>query len=193
MPGVSSAVADLLAQVARPADALARAGSPISTPGIAAYDALPAGTTDDDRFQALRAAETADLDRSSTRCRRRPAALRAALDAKRAAFARAATASSPRVLTRPVPRFADSSTASNALAAGHRTSTRSRSTSPPFGDRAVAARQDLAGEPHRPAARPSPTRSDAVTGAARRVRCRGRRRRPGARRCSSRRAGAVRR
>ena len=60
---------------------------------IAAYDALPPGTSDDDRFAALRAAEaeisTAAEPASS------PAALRAALDAKRPASSLGATPSPP--------------------------------------------------------------------------------------------------
>src|SRR5439155_8919244 len=52
---------------------------------IAAYDLLPGGTSDDDRFQALHAAEfvvSTTLDPLPAT----PAALRTALDAKRVAF-----------------------------------------------------------------------------------------------------------
>jgi hypothetical protein len=52
---------------------------------IAAYDALPAGTPDDTRFQALQAAEILIATRLDPRPST-PAALRTALDTKRAAF-----------------------------------------------------------------------------------------------------------
>lgn len=53
---------------------------------IAAYDALPAATSDDDRFRALRAAE-ADINTQIEPLPPSPATLRTQLDAQRAAFA----------------------------------------------------------------------------------------------------------
>jgi hypothetical protein len=78
------AVADLIAQVdglltrwnGRLADFDAK---------VAAYDALPAGTSDDDRFRALRAAE-ADIMTAIGARPPSPATLRATLNAERAAF-----------------------------------------------------------------------------------------------------------
>jgi hypothetical protein len=52
---------------------------------VAAYDALPAGVSDDDRFRALRAAET-DIVTAIGARPASPAILRATLDAERAAF-----------------------------------------------------------------------------------------------------------
>jgi hypothetical protein len=79
------AVADLLAKVH---DLVARWNAKLTDfdTRIAAYDALPAATGDDDRFKALRAAElviVATLDPPPAT----PAALRTLLDTKRADFA----------------------------------------------------------------------------------------------------------
>jgi hypothetical protein len=79
------AVADLLAQVQQ---LVARWDARLSDfdARVAAYDALPAGTSDADRFQALRAAEL-DVVTQLEPLPPAPATLRAQLDAKRSAFA----------------------------------------------------------------------------------------------------------
>lgn len=107
---------------------------------IAAYDVLPAGTSDDARFRALRAAEI-DIATALTPLPATPALLRSALDAKRVTFA-ARLGQFKNVVATADPSFA------NALAAVSAIATADLDAQPfdltAFGDRTVTFAGDLA-------------------------------------------------
>ncbi len=107
---------------------------------IAAYAALPAGTSDDARFRALRAAEI-DISVALTPLPATPALLRSALDAKRATFA-ARLGQFQAVLTTADPSFATALAAASAIATADLDAQPFDLTA--FGDRTVTFAGDLA-------------------------------------------------